>query len=119
MDLAGLRTIEYDSRDDRTPVRTYTCGELLGKAAFAKVFEMIEDATWFSHAVKVVEKRGLTDESKKNKLLTEIRLHKRLKHKNVLNFVRHFQDEHFHYLVLERCHRYSLTFPTTIESEER
>ena len=89
-------------------VATFKCGDLLGQGGFAKVFDFIDVRSQERFACKIVDKEKLKSESTRTKFFAEVDIHQRLKHPNILNFVRYFDDDHYYYLLLERCCRYSL-----------
>jgi len=80
----------------------YRIGKLLGKGGFAKCFECWDDAgvNW---ALKVVSRQTLEQTKTVQKMQTEISIHRRMKHKNIVNFVKSFQDQWNVYIVLEKC----------------
>ena len=39
---------------------------------------------------------------------SEIEIHKKMLHKNIVKFIRHFEDEKFHYIIMELCPNQSL-----------
>ena len=92
----------------RQCVATYRCGEMLGQGGFAKVFDFVNVTTGERFACKIIEKEKLKDPSKRQKFFAEIDIHRRLKHPNILEFIRFFEDTHHYYLLLERCCRQSL-----------
>ena len=85
-------------------IRVYNVGRLLGKGGFAKVYEMTDTATGHLVAVKVVDRNSLQKEKMKQKLLTEIKIHKSMNHRNIVHFERFFNDDRNVYIVLEVCH---------------
>ena len=104
----GMLIHQSDPENPARIIRTYKCGKKLGEGAFAKVFEVSDASNGEIYAAKVIDKYALVDSSKRKKLLMEIRLHKRLNHQNILHFAHEFQDDHYHYLILERCLSLSL-----------
>lgn len=98
-----------DERDESGAIRTtYRCGSLLGSGGFAKVFDFLDIRTLEHFACKVIEKSKLSDDIKRRKFFIEINVHRRMQHPNIVRFIRHFQDEYYHYILLERCCRFSL-----------
>lgn len=103
----GAVVEERDPNSGRV-VGSYRCGALLGTGGFAKVFDFTDCVTGERVACKIIEKAKLTDASKQAKLAAEIQVHQRMTHPNILRFIRHFQDEYYHFILLERCCKQSL-----------
>ena len=61
-------------------------GHFLGKGGFAKCYAVKNLETKETWAAKVMNKARLTKERMKQKLMSEIRIHKSLDHKNVVSF---------------------------------
>lgn len=80
----------------------YTVSQILGKGGFAKVYRL-HDRDDDLMAIKIIAKRTLTKPEKRDKVAREIDIHRRLQHRNVVEFIKHFQDEKFVYLVMEFC----------------
>tara|TARA_R110002050_G_scaffold84115_2_gene179715 strand:- start:168 stop:1043 length:876 start_codon:yes stop_codon:yes gene_type:complete len=83
--------------------RKYKVGKLLGKGGFARCYE-IKDVRDFKrvYAAKIVQKSTLRPKTEA-KLLSEIRIHRSLKHEGVVQLLTHFEDDYFVYIVLELC----------------
>jgi polo-like kinase 1 len=60
-----------------------------------------EPASW---ALKVVSKSNLTRSKARQKLTSEIKIHRSLHHENIVRFVRYFEDKENVYIMLEICH---------------
>ena len=67
-------------------IRRYIKGKFLGKGGFAKCYEFINADTTFVHASKVIQKSSLTKSRAKQKLMSEIKIHRSIKHINVCHF---------------------------------
>lgn len=88
----------------------------MGKGGFAKAYEVSRIApietlehktkTW---ALKVVSKAGLTKSKARQKLTSEIKIHRSLQHENVVRFDRYFEDKDNVYMLLDICHNQSLS----------
>lgn len=63
--------------------RRYIKGKFLGKGGFAKCWEFINADTNYVHAAKIIEKKSLTKSRAKQKLMSEIKIHRSIKHANV------------------------------------
>jgi len=95
------------ARDGRT-IREYERGDMLGKGGFARVYSLTEKLTGRTFAAKVVTKNAVKKLRAREKLMSEIRIHRSLKHPNIVRFVRCFEDEQHVYLLLDLCDSGSL-----------
>ncbi len=86
-----------------TVVKRYTKGKLLGKGGFAKCYEVVDTETKRLSAAKVVSKASLTKNRAKQKLMSEIKIHRSLHHANVVSFEHFFEDAENVYMILELC----------------
>ena len=89
-------------------IRKYTKGRLLGKGGFAKCYEFINQETNHSSAAKVIPKKSLVKSRAKQKLISEIKIHKSLHHPNIVAFEHYFEDSENVYLLIEICHNQTL-----------
>lgn len=87
--------------------RDYRRGNFLGEGGFARCFQM-KDASGQIYAAKTVAKASIKNEKTKTKLLSEIKIHKSLKHSNIVNFIDCFEDDVNVYILLEICPNQSL-----------
>ncbi|EKF28498.1 protein kinase, putative,polo-like protein kinase, putative [Trypanosoma cruzi marinkellei] len=87
-------------------VGRFRCGRLLGRGGFAKCYEVERDGE--SYALKVVDRSILQKTKTLQKLHSEISIHRRMKHKNIVNFIRTFQDDWNVYMLLEKCSNQTL-----------
>ncbi|KAI3403200.1 CDC5 [Candida oxycetoniae] len=87
--------------------RDYRRGNFLGEGGFARCFQM-KDASGQIYAAKTVAKASIKNEKTKTKLLSEIKIHKSLKHPNIVNFIDCFEDDINVYILLEICPNQSL-----------
>ncbi|KEG13852.1 protein kinase [Trypanosoma grayi] len=100
----GSMLKEYDKQG--RVVGRFRCGKLLGRGGFAKCYEVEQDA--MSYALKVIERSILQRTKTLQKLHSEISIHRRMKHKNIVNFIRTFQDDWNVYILLEKCSNQTL-----------
>jgi len=84
-------------------VRKYAKGKLLGKGGFAKCFEVTNLDTKKILAAKIIQKSSLTKSRARQKLISEIKIHKSLHHTNIVNFEHVFEDQENVYILLELC----------------
>lgn len=87
--------------------RDYRRGTFLGEGGFARCFQM-KDLLGKIFAAKTVAKASIKNEKTKTKLLSEIKIHKSLKHPNIVNFIDCFEDDVNVYILLEICPNQSL-----------
>ena len=90
-------------------IRKYIKGRLLGKGGFAKCYEFTCMDTKKIQASKLVQKSTLVKSRAKQKLISEIKIHKSLHHPNVVGFEHYFEDTENVYILLEMCHNQSLS----------
>jgi polo-like kinase 1 len=84
-------------------IRKYTKGRLLGKGGFARCYEFRNTQTNQITAAKVITKSSLVKSRAKQKLISEIKIHKALHHPNIVKFEHYFEDTENVYLLLELC----------------
>lgn len=60
------------------------------------------------YAGKIVSKKLMVKNNSKEKMIQEITIHQSLKHKNIVNFLNHFDDQLNVYIVLELCKQRSM-----------
>ncbi len=84
-------------------VKRYEKGRFLGKGGFAKCFELKDLETGKVLAAKIIDKLSLNKERSKQKLASEINIHKSLKHPGVVRFESTFEDSTNVYILLELC----------------
>lgn len=95
----GTFIYEVDPQTGET--QQFTCGRLLGEGGFAKCVEVSDGAN--SYALKAVNRATLQKPKNLEKLHSEIAIHRRMKHKHIVNFIRSFKDKHYVYMLLEKC----------------
>ena len=95
----------------------YVKGEFLGKGGFANCFKVTNAETKEVFAAKVVDKKSLQRERTKQKLMSEIKIHKTLDHENIVNFKHFFEDQHDIYILLELCE--NLTLQDMLKTRKR
>jgi len=65
-------------------IKKYLKGKLLGKGGFAKCYEITSLDSKKVMAAKIIQKATLTKSRAKQKLISEIKIHKSLRHCNVV-----------------------------------
>eukprot|EP00008_Paramoeba_atlantica_P005067 CAMPEP_0201479890 /NCGR_PEP_ID=MMETSP0151_2-20130828/4517_1 /ASSEMBLY_ACC=CAM_ASM_000257 /TAXON_ID=200890 /ORGANISM="Paramoeba atlantica, Strain 621/1 / CCAP 1560/9" /LENGTH=806 /DNA_ID=CAMNT_0047861593 /DNA_START=81 /DNA_END=2501 /DNA_ORIENTATION=+ len=83
--------------------RRFVVGKMLGKGGFARCFQ-VTDRTDPSkvYAAKIVQKDWLSKKMEV-KLVSEIKIHRALKHDGVVKLFTQFEDPEFVYIILELC----------------
>ena len=89
-------------------IRKYYKGRLLGKGGFAKCYEFACSENKKIFAAKVVAKSGLVKSRAKQKLISEIKIHKSLHHPQIVAFEHYFEDTENVYILLEMCQNQTL-----------
>jgi polo-like kinase 1 len=84
-------------------LRRYEKGKFLGKGGFARVYEFRNVETKRIFATKVITKASLAKSRAKQKLMSEIKIHKVLRHPNIVHFEHFFEDPENVYILLELC----------------
>ena len=80
------------SSKGETHIRKWVKGNFLGKGGFAKVYEFMNTESRETYASKVIPKESLMKKRAKQKLISEIKIHKSVKHKYVVGFEHYFED---------------------------
>ncbi|GAX25830.1 polo-like kinase 1 [Fistulifera solaris] len=93
---------------DGHTIHQYLRGRMLGKGGFAKVYLCTAMDTGKQYAVKVVAKSNLVKARARQKLQTEIKIHRTLKHRHICQYKHYFEDRSNCYILLELCHNQSL-----------
>jgi polo-like kinase 1 len=107
---SGEIITEKRSREDGEIVEhRYAKGKLLGKGGFAKCYVGTSLITHTNYAIKLVAKSSLQKARAKQKLQSEIKIHRSLRHQHVVRFERVFEDRHNAYILLELCNNNSMS----------
>ncbi|MES1919259.1 Serine/threonine-protein kinase plk1, partial [Bonamia ostreae] len=101
---------EYvDPKTKRSKIKKYERGEMLGRGGFAYCYAIESFDTQKKYACKIISKSKLKKKTTRLKLITEIKVHKLVSgHKNIVRFVKWFEDKERVYIVLELCKNKSL-----------
>ena len=84
-------------------IKKYNRGKFLGKGGFAKCYEFTNLETKRVSAAKIIDKTTLTKSRAKQKLMSEIKIHRSLHHSNIVGFEHFFEDAENVYIILELC----------------
>lgn len=89
-------------------IKKYLKGKFLGKGGFAKCYEFSNLETKRVTAAKIIQKSTLTKSRAKQKLMSEIKIHRSLHHPNIVGFEHFFEDAENVYILLELCSNQSM-----------
>ena len=95
--------------DGEVQLRRYSKRKFLGKGGFARVYEFFCLENRKTQAAKIIGKDQLTKQRRRQKLMSEIKIHKSLSHQHVVNFEHFFEDSENVYILLELCPNQSLS----------
>ena len=99
---------KISSSHSEIKIRKYKRGKLLGRGGFARCYEFtcLDNNKVF--AAKVINKQNLATSRQKQKLITEIKIHKSVHHDQVVAFEHNFEDNENVYILLEVCKNQTL-----------
>ena len=95
-------------QNNQSKKREYIKGRFLGKGGFAKCYELICKDNNKIFAAKMLQKNSLKTERQRQKLITEIKIHKSCHHSHVVAFEHNFDDAENFYILLELCQNQTL-----------
>lgn len=84
-------------------IKRYARGKFLGKGGFAKCYECTNLDTKKVTAAKIIPKSTLQKSRQRAKLLSEIKIHRSLRHVGIVSFEHVFEDSENVYILLELC----------------
>jgi polo-like kinase 1 len=90
-------------------IKQYSKGRFLGKGGFARVYEFLTLDTKQISAGKMISKASLTKSRARQKLMSEIKIHRSLNHPNIVKFEHFFEDSENVYILLELCTNQTLS----------
>ena len=100
-----IQKIVLNFRTKRVPppttVNFYKYGKLIGRGAFGKVYLGIHKLTGLKVAIKAIDKANIRDERKRRKVLQEVCVMKRIKHRNVVKLFEVFESSRHLLMVME------------------
>ncbi|KAM4051710.1 serine/threonine-protein kinase PLK2-like isoform 2-T2 [Anomaloglossus baeobatrachus] len=94
--------------EDPESGRLYKRGNLLGKGAFGRCYKCTDVSSRQVYAVKMISHSRKIVIQQRGGVEKEIELHSQLKHRNIVRFHHHFQDQKYMYLMMEYCRHKSL-----------
>ena len=89
-------------------IRKYYQGKLLGSGMSSKCYEFYCPENEKTFAAKIIAKSGLVKSRAKQKLISEIKIHKALHHPQIVTFEHYFEDKENVYILLEICRNQTL-----------
>lgn len=89
--------------------KRYSKGRFLGKGGFARVYEFLNLDSKQISAGKIISKASLTKSRARQKLMSEIKIHRSLNHQNIVRFEHFFEDSDNVYILLELCTNQTLS----------
>jgi polo-like kinase 1 len=111
--LDALTSVSADSQptfieekikvDSGFAAKRYVKGKFLGKGGFAKCYELADSDPNKMDAVKIIPKAMLKNDRAKQKLQSEIKIHKSCHHRHIVEFKHVFEDEENVYILMELC----------------
>jgi polo-like kinase 1 len=84
-------------------LKKYKKGKFLGKGGFAKCYEFQSLENGKIYAAKIINKSSLRQNRHRQKLLSEIKIHRSLQHENIVRFGHVFEDGKCVYILMELC----------------
>ena len=97
------RSFRHTKEPPVTTTDFYRIGKMLGKGAFGKVNLAIHRLTEKFVAIKSVNKGYFSEESSKQKIMQEVYILKRIRHKNVVRLYETFETNKHVLFVIEMC----------------
>ncbi|CAM9279186.1 unnamed protein product [Ectocarpus sp. 13 AM-2016] len=92
-----------NSKQESVVTHRFRKGRLLGKGGFAHCYKVTCVETARPYAMKIVPKSTLVKSRARQKLQTEIKIHRTLQHPRVVRFEMFFEDRENVYILLELC----------------
>jgi len=103
MDHVNIIKEQIISDNGEVIVKKYKRGLFLGKGGFAKCYEVTDLETNITYAAKIILKSSLVKPRAKQKLKSEIKIHRSMQHDGIVKFYKHFEDKDCIYILLELC----------------
>jgi len=84
------------------PVQFYTIGKKLGSGAFSVVYDATNKTTELAYAIKVIDKKAISELNKTLHIKTEVAILRKLSHPNIVQIYEIYETEKHLYLVMEK-----------------
>ena len=94
---------KYSKANGEVVIKRYLRGKFLGKGGFARCYEITDMHTKKTCAAKIISKTTLSKNKARQKLISEIKIHKSLQDKGIVDFEHVFEDQENVYILLELC----------------
>jgi len=89
-------------------IKRYAKKKFLGKGGFAKCYEVRDIDTGRAYAAKIIDKSTLSRCKAKQKLASEVAIHRSMNHQRIVHFENFFEDNQRAYILLELCSNLTL-----------
>jgi len=89
-------------------IKKYKKIRALGRGGFARCYELFDEETHKSYAGKIIMKTNLIKSKAKQKLISELKIHKSIDHENIVKFDHYFEDAQNVYILMELCYNQTL-----------
>ncbi|KAI5160568.1 polo-like kinase 1 [Nematocida ausubeli] len=93
---------------DRDTDESFEITAMIGRGGFAQCFSVRNLKTHLDFAAKIIKKSELVRAKNKQKLLSEIKIHLSVNHKNIVKLFTYFEDKDFVFLIMEICRNKSM-----------
>ena len=103
LDKDALIIEKLNNNLDENQIKKYKKIRLLGKGGFAHCYEIFDEENHQSLAGKIIPKTNLIKSRAKQKLISEIKIHKSIHHENIVKFEHYFEDNDNVYILMELC----------------
>ena len=100
---------KVNKTEGKVLIKRYKKGKFLGKGGFGRVYHLEDLESHQVFAAKQIPKSTLANLRNRQKLMTEIKIHKSLSHPNIVKLVHHFEDFENVYILLEYCSERTLS----------
>ena len=99
---------KIQTNNEEPHIKKYKKIRLLGKGGFARCYELLDEETHQTYAGKIIKKSSLIKSRTKQKLISEIKIHKSVHHENIVKFYHYFEDIENVYILIELCYNQTL-----------
>ena len=99
---------KIQTNNEEPHIKKYKKIRLLGKGGFARCYELLDEETHQTYAGKIIKKSSLIKSRTKQKLISEIKIHKSVHHENIVKFYHYFEDTENVYILIELCYNQTL-----------
>ena len=103
LDKDELIIEKLNNNFEETKIKKYKKIRLLGKGGFAHCYEILDEESHQYLAGKIIPKTNLIKSLAKQKLISEIKIHKSVHHENIVSFAHYFEDYENVYILMEFC----------------